>query len=287
MSAVGGMKIGRARPASSLAVLLASVLLVVMVVAIVPLAFAAHQPANSAFPIAFAPAFGAVGAVVALRQRRNPIGWILLAIAFFVGGSFDVETYTYLIYHVGDHGLPFGASHSPWGRAGIRVSCCCRCRSCSSRTGGCRRRAGGGCCGSTWQWCGHARDGRVAGRPCASSIATSTSTHPGRSGRSTTRADRRPRRARVARPVPGADLTFVVRQVLAFRASTGVGRQQLKSMLGGGAPVLPLSGLDRDRRHTGAVLVRRQQRRLSRDHRAADRDRRGDPAATGCTRSTG
>ena len=108
MSARGGAKIRRSRPAASTLAVVAGVLLVLMVVAIVPLAFAAHQPINSVFPIAFAPAFGAVGVIVALRQRRNPIGWMLLGVALLVGGSFDVETYAYLIYHVGDHRLPLG-----------------------------------------------------------------------------------------------------------------------------------------------------------------------------------
>jgi MFS family permease len=92
----------------TLAALLAGVLLLVIVVAIVPLAYAAHQLIDSVFPIAFAPAFGAVGVIVALRQPHNPIGWILIAVALFVGGSFDIEAYAYLIYHVGDHGLPLG-----------------------------------------------------------------------------------------------------------------------------------------------------------------------------------
>ena len=77
-------------------------------VTIVPLAYAAHELVDAAFPIAFAPVFGAVGVIIALRQPRNAVGWLLIGVALLVGGSFDVETYAYLIYHVGDHGLPFG-----------------------------------------------------------------------------------------------------------------------------------------------------------------------------------
>jgi hypothetical protein len=87
---------------------LAGVLLLVIVVAIVPLAYAAHTLIDSLYPLAFAPAFGGVGVVVALRQPRNPIGWLLIGVGLLVGGSFDVETYADLVYRVGDHGLPFG-----------------------------------------------------------------------------------------------------------------------------------------------------------------------------------
>jgi hypothetical protein len=87
---------------------LAGVLLVVVVVAIVPLAYAAHTLIDSLYPIAFAPAFGAVGVVIALRQPRNAIGWLLIGVGLLVGGSFDVETYAYLVYRLGDHGLPLG-----------------------------------------------------------------------------------------------------------------------------------------------------------------------------------
>ena len=41
-------------------------------VAIVPLAYAAHETVDAVFPIAFAPVFGAVGVIVALRQPQQP-----------------------------------------------------------------------------------------------------------------------------------------------------------------------------------------------------------------------
>ena len=107
-SGTGSAALASPAGARSLAVLLAAVVLAALAVAIVPLAYAAHETVDAVFPIAFAPVFGAVGVIVALRQPSNPIGWILLAVALLVGGSFDVETYSYLIYHVGDHGLPLG-----------------------------------------------------------------------------------------------------------------------------------------------------------------------------------
>ena len=102
--AVAGWR-GVAR-APSLAALSAGVLLLVVVVAILPLNYAAHQLLGSIFPLAFAPGFGIVGLVVLVRQPRNAIGWLLLGIALFVSSSFDVESYAYLIYHQGHHGLP-------------------------------------------------------------------------------------------------------------------------------------------------------------------------------------
>jgi hypothetical protein len=90
------------------AVIVASAVLVIVAVAIVPLAYASHELVDAAYPIMFAPAFGAVGAVIALRQPRNLVGWILVAIALLVGGSFDVEAYADLVYRLGYHGLPFG-----------------------------------------------------------------------------------------------------------------------------------------------------------------------------------
>jgi hypothetical protein len=107
-SALGSASFRQPRSASSVAALACGAALLILAVAIVPLAYAAHELVDAVFPIAFAPVFGAVGVIVALRQPRNAVGWMLVGVALLVGGSFDVETYAYLIYHVGDHGLPFG-----------------------------------------------------------------------------------------------------------------------------------------------------------------------------------
>lgn len=50
--------------------------------------------------------FAAVGTLVASRQPRNPIGWLLLAIAITATGGADCGFYAVRAYHVDHHGLP-------------------------------------------------------------------------------------------------------------------------------------------------------------------------------------
>ena len=50
--------------------------------------------------------FAAVGALVASRQPRNPIGWILLAIAVTATYGADAGFYAVRAYHIDHHGLP-------------------------------------------------------------------------------------------------------------------------------------------------------------------------------------
>jgi hypothetical protein len=52
--------------------------------------------------------YGAVGLVVARRQPRNRMGWILLGFAVLLAASNCAGAYTALIYRFGHHGLPFG-----------------------------------------------------------------------------------------------------------------------------------------------------------------------------------
>jgi hypothetical protein len=107
-TAVAGAATPRAARVSSPAALAAGAFLLLVVAAILPLNYAAHQLGGSIYPLAFAPSFGAVGVVVVLRQPGNSIGWLLLAIGLCVSASYDIETYAYLIYHLGHHALPFG-----------------------------------------------------------------------------------------------------------------------------------------------------------------------------------
>ena len=50
--------------------------------------------------------YAAVGVVVARRQPRNPIGWILIAFIVLFLLSDDVGFYAALYYRLGHHGLP-------------------------------------------------------------------------------------------------------------------------------------------------------------------------------------
>jgi hypothetical protein len=216
--------------------LLASVLLVVIVVAIVPLDYAAHELVDAVFPIAFAPAFGAVGVIVALREPHNPIGWMLLGVALLVGGSFDVEAYAYLIYLVGDHGLPLGrvaVALAPCWYPGVLLLPLPILLFPDGRLPSRR-----------WRW--------VLGVYAAAAAVTLVSVawldapalldrHIHVDGSGQIRAIDHPSgwedAAMHASLVVflALSITFVVRQVLAFRAATGARRQQLKAMLGGGA----------------------------------------------------
>ena len=58
--------------------------MVVLTLGSVPLAIASHVATASGVPsLLFPLAFGAVGAVVARHQPRNPVGWLLLGVAVF------------------------------------------------------------------------------------------------------------------------------------------------------------------------------------------------------------
>jgi hypothetical protein len=75
----------------------------------IPLAIASHVGSGSGVPsLLFPLAFGAVGAVVARHQSRNPVGWLLLAVALFFAINGVASAYSVLDY--GRHGgrLPVG-----------------------------------------------------------------------------------------------------------------------------------------------------------------------------------
>jgi hypothetical protein len=96
----GGRRLRLASPITALAV---GVLTLLLAVASVPLAVLDHQfsVSNTVAPAVFALMFTFVGVVIARRQPRNPIGWLLVAIALaLVGGT------ALLAYSEGYHGLP-------------------------------------------------------------------------------------------------------------------------------------------------------------------------------------
>jgi hypothetical protein len=234
-SALGSASLRRPRSASSIVALAGGVALLVAAVAIVPLAYAAHELIDAVFPIAFAPVFGAVGVIVALREPRNAVGWMLIGVALLVGGSFDVETYAYLIYHVGDHGLPFGriaVALSPCWYPGLVLLPLPILLFPDGRLPSRR-----------WRWVLwlYAVDGAVT-------LATVGWLDAPALLNRHIRVDSSGQLPAIDNPVGwesavlhatlllflALSLLFVLRQVLAFRQSTGIRRQQLKSMLAGG-----------------------------------------------------
>ncbi len=98
-----------ASPATALVV---GVVLLALMIVDAPLAGLAHQSmaaGGSSLPIWDSAVFGVVGFVVAWRQPRNPLGWIMLGIAFFFTLSEDAS-----FYAVADYGLRHGRLPLGW-----------------------------------------------------------------------------------------------------------------------------------------------------------------------------
>ena len=101
----------RARPgwvrlASPRVALAFAIFYLLLLAAMVPLAIMARQvSANSLFLLLFLP-FAAVGFLIASRQPRNPIGWIMLLLALAFTVSADAGFYAVAAFRVGRHGLP-------------------------------------------------------------------------------------------------------------------------------------------------------------------------------------
>ena len=66
-------------------------------------------PGDVAFFLLFGLAFAAVGVVVARREPRNPIGWLLLGASLAMSAGNAGPEYAYLDYTVHDGRLPLGA----------------------------------------------------------------------------------------------------------------------------------------------------------------------------------
>ena len=91
---------------SRLALLLGAVA-ALLFVASFPLSALAHQLTFGAIgqPLLMIP-FAVVGTLVASRQPRNPIGWLLLAIAVTATMGADAGFYSVRAYHIDHHSLP-------------------------------------------------------------------------------------------------------------------------------------------------------------------------------------
>jgi hypothetical protein len=90
----GGFRL--ASPRSALAL---GVLTLLLVVVAVPLSVVSQGDSAGFLMVPF----GIVGFVVALRQPRNPIGWILLGLAFVFLLSSVAGQYAVMVYHQGYH----------------------------------------------------------------------------------------------------------------------------------------------------------------------------------------
>jgi hypothetical protein len=99
--AAGGAE-GRFRWATPRTALVVGVLTLLMFAASVPLAKAAKAGSAPGLMIPF----GVLGFVLARRQPRNPIGWILLLLCPVFIVSNDAGLYSLVAYHVDGHDLP-------------------------------------------------------------------------------------------------------------------------------------------------------------------------------------
>jgi hypothetical protein len=100
----------RFRVASPATATVLSCLVLVLAVAYVPLASLVHQLAvDDVAEPAVIVIFAAVGLVVARRQPRNPVGWILLIFSLLFMFSADAGYYAVLSYRLG-HRLPLAAA---------------------------------------------------------------------------------------------------------------------------------------------------------------------------------
>jgi hypothetical protein len=96
----------RGRPHSSLGLWLGAAA-AVLILASFPLSALAHQLSfGGVGQLLLMIPFAAVGALVASRQPRNPIGWLLLAIAVTASGGADAGFYAVRAYHIDHNGLP-------------------------------------------------------------------------------------------------------------------------------------------------------------------------------------
>ena len=98
------------RPSARAAALGLGALTLLLIAASVPLDHYAHRPfpgGGGGLGVAalFLP-FAAVGVLVAYRQPRNPIGWILVVLALSMVGSGAAGDYSVIAFRLGHPGLP-------------------------------------------------------------------------------------------------------------------------------------------------------------------------------------
>ena len=81
-----------------------------LVIAAIPLAGLVHEFTIAEFgPTVVVMASASVGVVVAVRQPRQPMGWLLISIAAFFAASIDASFYSLLDYRMHHGTLLLGA----------------------------------------------------------------------------------------------------------------------------------------------------------------------------------
>jgi hypothetical protein len=102
---------GTWRIASPLTAAVAGAVVLALEIAEPPLAGLARQSinaSNGSVPVWFSAAFAVVGFVVARRKPRNPLGWVMMAVAGFLALSEDASFYVVADYRLRHGGLPLG-----------------------------------------------------------------------------------------------------------------------------------------------------------------------------------
>ena len=99
----------RLRLASPITAVTLGAITLLLAVAVVPLAELVHKFTAEVFgPTVVGLAFGLVGVVVAARQPRQPMGWLLISIAAFFAAAIDSSFYSLLDYRMHHGTLPLG-----------------------------------------------------------------------------------------------------------------------------------------------------------------------------------
>jgi hypothetical protein len=103
-----------ARWATQRTALVVGLLMVVLLVAAIPLSLPTHSLSQS---VPFLPA-AIIGVILARQRPRNPIGWVLVALALSMFATGDCAQYAVLVYRLHHPGLPLGrlavAINSMW-----------------------------------------------------------------------------------------------------------------------------------------------------------------------------
>ena len=100
----------RSRLASPATALVLGLLTLLLEAVDVPLESQIHtlSVGNYGFELAFVVPFTLVGVVVARREPRNPMGWLLLAVALVEVTTSVASDYAVFVYHFGHRGWPLG-----------------------------------------------------------------------------------------------------------------------------------------------------------------------------------